>query len=229
MATKLLDVTLFGSYYGQQVVNHFNYKADGDVPASGMSYGLNDKMGFHPSAGDPPVGSLFEAIIGLQVSEMEWAGVLARAMYDPLDFNEVGFNPIVTGLVTSADAASPIYAFGVRTNRTRLDIGRGYKRFGGVSEDSVEPGGTIESGALTGLGTLATKLGAILTFTEGGATVTYTPCILKKEKIVDEDGKVTYRKYATEAEQLEHIATGIVWTPYTTIRSQVSRQYDRGD
>lgn len=224
----LLEIVLTGQVYGELMVNRFNYRADGSVPASGYAFGLADVMGFHPASAVADGGTILSAITGLQVSAASWAQSICRDVYNPLDYDDFGFVPSVPGLVASTDGAAPFYAMGLRTNRVRGDIGRGYKRIGGISEASVTAGGDIEAGALTGLGTLADLMSDVLSYTEGGVTVQYTPVVVSKEKYTSPSGKDAYRYYSTYAVQATHLAVGITWQPYETVRSQVSRQYGRG-
>jgi hypothetical protein len=156
-----------------------------------------------------------------------WNQCLCRNVYDPTDFIDLPFNPTVAGLGVG-EVLSPINAFGLRSNRTRLDIGRGYKRFAGVPESSSATKGDIAAGALTALNALAALHGDILTYTDGALTDSFTPVVVKKLKYTTPSGRTAYKYYPTEAEQLTKLAVGVVWESYTNVRSQVSRQYGRG-
>jgi hypothetical protein len=109
-----------------------------------------------------------------------------------------------------------------------LDIGRGYKRFAGVSETASGGGGILESATLTALNSLATLMGDVITYTDGSLTDSFTPVIVKKFKLVRAGRKDVYKYYEDEAEQMANLAVGVVWESYNTVRSQVSRQYGRG-
>lgn len=227
----LFEVTLQTLYYNQVCINRFNYQGTGTPAAVSMSFGLASALGFIQGSGttDFPVGTMAEAIRNTVSDEVDFVQIQVRNIYSPIDFYDTPFNGGTKGNDTGANAVSPAFAYGFRSNRTRLDIGRAYKRFVGVTEGNMIDGGVILPDMLTFMGTVAERLGATYTYDDEGNTLTYSPIVVSKEKyVVPSSGKTAYRYYATEAEQAEHIATGIQWTPYDTIRTQVSRQYGRG-
>jgi len=119
----------------------------------------------------------------------------------------------------------PFVAYGLKSTRTRTDIRRGTKRLAGVLEADVQAGGELTSGAKTLVANLAEKMGEILV----GATANYSPAVISRERVVDEEtGKVTYRLYASESVQEENTMFDVSWQGYDFVRSQVSRQYGRG-
>jgi len=228
MATHLYEVTLVGRFGGAvEIVNRWNYRGDVNNVAGGDAAALVSAMGFEPVAGAFPAGTIGFALQPLISSEVVWNQCLCRNVYDPTDFIDLPFNPTVAGL-GSGEVLSPINAFGLRSNRTRLDIGRGYKRFAGVPESSSATKGDIAAGALTALNSLAALHGDILTYTDGALTDSFTPVVVKKLKYTTPSGRTAYKYYLTEAEQLTKLAVGVVWESYTNVRSQVSRQYGRG-
>jgi hypothetical protein len=58
--------------------------------------------------------------------------------------------------------------------------------------------------------------------------VTFTPVIVGKQQYTTPSGNTAYRYYPTLTEQNLHLASNPVWEPYTTVRTQTSRQYGRG-
>jgi hypothetical protein len=84
------------------------------------------------------------------------------------------------------------------------------------------------SGTLGAMELLASVMGDTLTYDDEGNTLTYTPCVVQKEKYTTPSGKDAYRYYATESAQAPHLAVGVAWEVYDTERSQVSRQYGHG-
>lgn len=232
MSTHLYEVTLDGNYLGQQIVNRWNYRSDGDDVPSGNAFGLVSAMGFTPVAGLFTADSLAKAITAFTGEEMIYQQVICRAVYVPTDFVDVPFIPGVQGEISGQQAETPFLAAGLRTNRVRTDIGRGYKRFAGLVEGSVEDGGVISEGALGLINTLAGLMSDVLSFTEDALTIAFTPCVVHKKLYHPSEGKNAYRYFTTEdggeAGQLENIATGITWEAYTQVRSQTSRQYGKG-
>lgn len=229
---RLYEVTLIGKLFNQQIVNRWNYVSTDVTVPSTNAFGLVSAMGLIPTAGLFPVGTIGKAIQALANSSLVWSQVFCRAVYDPTDFLDLPYVPTAPGDSTSGQAMSPFIALGVRSNRVRLDIGRGYKRFAGVSEGDIDAGGTLATGVQTALNSLATLMGDSLTFTEGAVTVTYDPVIVKKFKYTTTSGKKAYRYYTTaeggQTAQLANLAQGITWEAYTQVRSQTSRQYGKG-
>ena len=227
----LFEVTLQGLYYNQVCINRFNYQGTGTPAAVSMSFGLASALGFVQGTGstDFVVGTLGEALRNMVSDEFTFVQLQVRNIYSVLDFYDTPFNAGTVGDDTGANAVSPAFAYGFRSNRTRTDIGRAYKRFAGVTEGNMIDGGIILPDMLTFMGTVAERMGATYTYDDEGNTLTYSPIVVSKEKYtVEGSGKTAYRYYETQAEQEMHIATGIQWTPYETIRTQVSRQYGRG-
>lgn len=228
MSTQLYEVILVGNMGGiTQVVNQWNYRGDVNGVVGGDAAALVNAMGLEPTGGSFPAGTLGAALQALCSNTVQWKSVLCRNVYDDTDFIDLPFVPIATG-AGSGEVLSPINAFGLRSNRVRLDIGRGYKRFPGVLESQVATLGDLSSGALTLLTAVADAMGEIISFTDGTLTDTFTPVIVQKEKYTTPRGKTAYRYFSTLAAQLTHLAVGVVWEPYSQVRSQVSRQVGKG-
>jgi hypothetical protein len=71
-------------------------------------------------------------------------------------------------------------------------------------------------------------MSATLTYDDEGNTLSFQPCVVGREWREGNTGKFAYRYYETESEQLENVATSVTWQPYSTVRTQVYRQYGRG-
>jgi len=224
---KLYEVTLVGDLGGQLLVNRWNYSGDGgDVP-SGKAFGLASAMGFAPVAGVFPTGTIADAIAQFTSNGVTWNQCVVRAVYDPLDFVDVPFVPVASGL-QSGDVEAMFVAYGIRSNRVRTDIGRGYKRFAGVNESHVSSLGVIDSTAIGLIEDLCVLMADVITFTESALTQSYTPVIAKKFPYTAPSGRTAYRYNPTEATQMAALADGITWEAYPTVRSQVSRQIGKG-
>jgi hypothetical protein len=228
MATHLYETTLIGNIGGlSEVVNRWNYRGEVNGVSGGDAAALVKAMGLDATAGVFPAATI-GAQIQLVVSEtVSWTQCLCRNVYDPTDFIDLPYVPTADG-TAAGECLSPINAFGFRSNRTRLDIGRGYKRLPGVVETFVDNLGKINATTQPALDTLADLMGDIITFTDGSLTDSFTPVVVSKEKYTTPSGKTSYRYYATESVQLTHLAVGVVWEAYTRVRSQVSRQVGRG-
>jgi hypothetical protein len=233
--TEILEVTLTMAYRNQTFVNRWNYLADGTAPSEGYAWGLNDVLGFHSTGGVATSGTMLDKIMFLVSNTCEAVQAICINPYDPEDFDAQPFVPQIPGQDGGVPSA-PFLAVGFRTNQVRRDIRRGTKRFGGISEGAIVDGGALSSSELTLAIALANEMGEVQSLTEDTAVSTYTPCIVKKEKYaVPGSSPVRYAyRYQTphddtgKALQLEDVATGFVWEPYSDVRSQTSRQYGRG-
>jgi hypothetical protein len=224
----IYEVTLTQSFFGQQCINRWNYLSTGTPVGITGSAALLHAMGAIDTAGVLPSDTVIGDMQDLQMNSVTFEGVIAKAIREaPTDFFDYGYPTGTVGGGASGDAYSPIAAYGFFTNRVRTDIARGTKRYTGVGEGSVDTGGVVSSAALSFMNTMAEHLSDVLSYTDGGNSLTFAPIVVSKKKTVV-GGKPRYNYYDTIAEQLEHIAQGIVWTPYPTVRSQVSRQYKHG-
>jgi hypothetical protein len=67
-----------------------------------------------------------------------------------------------------------------------------------------------------------------LAYTGSGASLSFAPAVCGKLGYTAPSGKRAYKYYPSLSAQLAKTAQGIVWSPYTTVRSQTSRQYNNG-
>jgi len=228
MATHLYEAVLIGNMGNiTEVVNVWNYKGEVNGVEGGDAAALVSAMGFDPIAGSFTADTMAAAIQALVSNTVQWRQIICRNVYDPTDFIDLPFVPVATGAGTG-EALSPINAFGCRSNRTRLDISRGFKRFPGVLESQCDTLGDLTSAARTALTAVAVAMGESLSFTDGTLTDTFLPVIVQKEKYTTGSGKTAYKYWPTESVQLTKLAVGIVWEIYPQVRSQVSRQVGRG-
>jgi hypothetical protein len=160
-----------------------------------------------------------------------YQNILVENLYDPTDFFDSPYPVTATGVVDSStvEDLGPLVALGFRTSRVTRAIRRGQKRIAGMTQDDFTGGGFVQASSQGKVDALAGRMGETLTYTDEGNTITYTPAILSFEKYTTPNGNPAYRKYATQAEQLENSATGFLWENYPTLRSQGSRQYGRGN
>lgn len=228
----LFELTIQAVYFGQLIVNRFNYVGSGIPAAVSMSYGLASAFGCVQTPGLTtfPADTPMARIAATQREEVNYAQYVVKDLYSAVDFWESPYNANTGGSNTGVgEAASPVLAMGYKSTRPRSDIRRGFKRFVGIEEGQMGAGGAISNTFLTGAMTaLAVSLGETLEYNDSGNILTYTPCIISKEAYVTPSGNTAYRYYATESEQLDHTASGVTWTPYDTVRTQTSRQYGHG-
>ena len=225
----LYEVVLEQRYGNQQCINRWNYVGTGTPSAVQMSFALLSAMGFLPVATTLPTGTVGNALQGIQSVAVTFVQALARAIYVDTDFYNSPFLAGTAGAVgTAAGALSPTAAFGFRSSRVRQSVRRGFKRFVGVDKGMVDSGGQLVGAAQTAAVAVATRMGQTLTYNDEGNTLTFTPCIVQKEKYTTPLGNTAYRYYEDSAIQDAHLAQGILWEYYPQSRTQVSRQYGRG-
>lgn len=226
----LMEVTITQKYAEQEIINRWNYLATGTPAAASFSLAMCYAMGGIEDGGSYPAGTVCVTLAAIQAQAVEFVEISARDVYSVTDFYTNPFSPALVGGQVAA-GLSPATAYGFRTNRTRLDIRRGTKRFVGVTETQQFAAGQIEASFVaSGLTNLATAMSAVLTYDDEGNTLTFTPVIVGKEKYQSNSNPVryAYKYYDDEEDQLDHLMSSIIWSPYDTTRTQVSRQYGRG-
>lgn len=226
----ILEAVISQSYQGQQVINRYHYVSSGTPAAVSLSFALLYAMGYLSSrvvGGAFPAGTIAGAVQDIQHNSLTYVSSVARDLYSVTDFYENPFVVPVSG-DQPGSAATPVLAYGFQSNRVRLDVRRGSKRYAGVLEEAMEAGGTIVSGYFTEMGEVADLLSDTLTYDDEGNTITFVPAVLSFEMYTTPPAPKAYRKYETEAEQLMHTAQGVLYAPQPRVRTQVSRQYGRG-
>jgi len=225
----LYEVVLEQRYFNQQVINRWNYVGSGTPAAVSPSFALLDALGFIGLSTTLVSGTVGAGIQGIQNGAVTFIQATARAIYIDEDFYGNPFLANTTGGVGGlGDPMSPVAAFGFRSNRVKQSIGRGYKRFVGMSEGDLDSGGILAAGAVTRANNLKTAMNATLTYDDEGNTLTFTPAIAQKLEYTTPSGKKAYKYYPDEAAQAPHLAVGINWELYTQQRTQNTRQYGRG-
>jgi len=222
----LFEIVVVQTMFGQEIVNRWNYTSTSTPAAVSMSFALAAAFGAIPlgTPGVLPADSVFGKIRAYTSQDLHYDEVIVKNIYSVTDFYTAPFSALVGGFAESA--ASPFLAFGFRTNRVRADIARGTKRLAGVCESGMLQGGNLDAFALTNVQAMADKMEESIVYTDEGSPLTFTPCIVQKQKYTPVGStKPAYRYYPTLVEQEAHLATGIQWQPYEQVRSQVSRQY----
>lgn len=225
----IFEVVLQQELLGQEVINRWNYESDSVPTAVTLSFALASAMGFiiNQQNQNPPAGSILESMRTVQSADVRYVQGTVRAVYDVIDFYSTPFVPQLNGgVVVSSDA--PFIAFGMRTNRVRQDIRRGMKRVAGVPETASTASGLLVTAFLDNMNELATRMSQEITYDDEGTSLTFSPIVVKKQEYAPSPGRTAYRYYPTLTEQEANIARSIQWEPYNTLRSQVSRQYGRG-
>ncbi len=238
--TEIMEVTLQGLFRNNIVtINRWNYTGDGTpVAPSDRAFSLLSALGMIPSAGVAPSGTLLQLVTAMVHPDLVFTQAICLNPYDPTDFYDAAFAPVVPGLNSGGASLSPASAFGFVTTVIRRDIARGTKRFPGIQKDSSDAGGIISSAGLALMDDVVTAMNATVTHTIGAVTFTFVPVIAGKEKYVvpgSSPVRYAYRYHketgvpATDkATQLAATAGPTIWQRYNTVRTQTSRQYGRG-
>lgn len=233
--SKLLELTVKTEFNGQQCINRFNYVMTGTPAAVTPSFGLVSAAGFIPTAGAFPTGTLAKSWSDLVSADVQFDLAVSLNPYDPTDFYGNPFVPVVNGAVTG-NSLSPTAAFGFLSTQTNRGIRHGTKRFTGVTESENLSGGELSPETLVLMNDLADFMGNVITYDDEGNTLSYAPCVVKKDKYVvpgSDPERFAYRYFPPynstgEALQLASLALSILWSPYDHTRTQASRQYGRG-
>lgn len=232
----IYEVVLQQTYAAQQCINRFNYVSSGVPAAVTGSFALAQSLGsIWDGALVPPAyppTKLMRKIAGMQSTSVTFDLLSVKNLYSVTDFYESPFIQALAGAQSGTDNVTPALAYGFRTNRVRTDIRRATKRFTGVIEANMQTGGNILPAFLTAqMAVVAAEMSLVQNYNDSGNTITFSPAVCGKESYPSNPQhpeRMAYRYYATEALQLQHTALGVIWDPYSTIRTQVSRQYGRG-
>jgi len=226
----LFEVVLKSVYAGQQCINRWNYSSTGTPAAVSTSFALASAMGCIAS-GTPPVFpalTMFEKIRDITAEEVEFNEIMVMNIYDLADFYTTAFPDNTFGRDSTGTAKAPFEAAGFRTNLVTRAVARGTKRFVGVSDAWVGVNGALNPDYIAKMEILAEAMRINLTYNDEGNNVSFAPLIVSKEKTVLPNDKVRRAYYPTLTEQMQHVALGIRWEAYDTVRSQTSRQVGHG-
>lgn len=225
----LYEVVLEQRYNNQQVINRWNYLGSGTPAAVTPSFALLKALGFIGIATTLGTGTVGNAIQQVQNPQVTFVQATARAVFVDADFYD---NPFLAGTIgLNGAGGNPLYseaAFGFRSNRVKQSIGRGYKRFVGISEAMLDDYSVLNSTAQANLTVLATAMSAVVTYDDEGNTLSFSPCIAQKFMYTVPPAKPAYKYYADEGAQAPHLAVGITWQFYQAATTQNSRKVGRG-
>lgn len=154
------------------------------------------------------------SLLTLLNAVMTFTTIEVKSPFEPtvLVQNFIDYDGISTG------SYMPKYnVFEWQSDRTRVDIRRGFKRFGVMSEGTVV-NGVIESGAVADALEVSTRLGTEINIGGGSSAL---PCIVKRIKYTAPSGKPAYRLPVDNSETVVSLA--LDWT-YTRVTTQNSRK-----
>jgi len=224
---ELYEVTVSGNYYGQKWINRWNYVLSGTPASVSGSFGLASALGFvDPESGTIAGTTMFGAWRLMVNSSVNFELMTAWNIDSDTDFYSVPIDAY-SG-TTSGQDASPILAFGFRTNQVTKAVRRGQKRFVGVRDEDTVDAAEFTTAAITNMDLVATRMSAVLNYDDEGNTLAYAPAVCSRERYTTSSGKTAYKYYDDIAVQLSKTAQGVLWGRQLNARSQVSRQFGRG-
>lgn len=221
----LFEVLLRQEFLTKPALNRFHFNSSGTPASVSLSFALISALGGIPDpiTGAFPSGSLMEALAALQADDVVYQSIQAEALYSVVDFYDTPFPSGQTG-VRTGEVMNNFEAFSIRSSRVRTDVGRGFKRFAGVTEDRVDAGGVISSGAESDLQAICDILNSGIEYDDEGTTLTFTSCVLGFDEYTTPSGRSAYKKFPSLSEQLDHAAIGVIWAPSRLTTTQSSRK-----
>lgn len=221
----LFEVTLRQNFLTKPAINRWHFNSSGTPASVSLSFALVSALGGIPDpiTGAFEPGSLMEAIAALQADDVVYAEIEAKALYSVTDFYATPFPSGQAG-VRTGQVMNNFNAYGIRSSRVRTDVGRGFKRFAGVTEDRVDAAGVLASGATTDLQAICDILNTAITYDDEGTELSFASCVLGFQEYTAPSGKPAYRPYPTLSAQLDHAAIGVVWAPIGMTTTQNSRK-----
>lgn len=225
----IMEIKIDRRYNGQQCISKYNYVASGTPASVSFSFALASVFGVIDGGGVYATDTPFGSLKAFQNTEVTYLEALARDLYSVTDFYTTPFLAGTHGdLSITTTAMSPFDAVSLRTNRVRADIRRGFKRYEGLVEGSVGAFGVLDSAFRTAVAGHAAYLSDTLTYDDEGNTLTFIPCVIQLKKNTTDPDQGPYIKWPTEAEQLAHLASGVVWSVLDNATTQNSRKVGRG-
>lgn len=226
----LYEATLQQLYYGQECINRWNFDCPTVPSGTSGSYLLAVALG--AIADDDTPAFDLTTILGklqqLQVVAVTFSQLVIKNIYSVTDFYTYAF-PTGTVGTGGGEGMTPVNALGFTSDRTVSNIRRSQKRFTGLGESSVDPGGVLTSAFATSAQVLGTLMGNPNTATVDGVSTVFNPVVLSREKY-HPPGKTTwaYKYWPDETTQRLHLAPITQYNVKNQVRSQTSRQYGRG-
>lgn len=221
----LFEVVLRQSFLTKPAINRFHFNSSGTPASVSLSFALVSALGGIPDpiTGAFPAGSLMEAIAALQADDVLYTEIEAKAMYSVTDFYATPF-PAGQAGVRTGQVMNNFDAYAIRSSRVRTDVGRGFKRFAGCTEDRVGAAGVLESGAIADLQAICDILNDVITYDDEGTTLSFTSVVLGFQEYTTPKGNKAYKPYSTLTAQLDHAAIGVIWGVREMTTTQSSRK-----
>lgn len=225
---QLLEMKIEYTWLAQRMMNTFQWAEITPEPLDGVAFALATAFGMIPVAGAYTAATPFAKMRQFMSNTVTFNRFTIRTLYSVTDFYEAPYLPGTVGLSGNVtDDAAPFQAYGIRSNRVRTDVRPGSKRFAGVKEGNLTAGGLLDGTIKGVLQTFCDSINVPINATVGGQPYSFSSAILPKQTEEDNAGNPG-EFWPSYSAQLAKSAIGLTWSPVDQVRSQVSRQYGRG-
>lgn len=229
---RIFTATLQSRYFGQLIINRFQFISSSDVDAVDGCQALANALGAVDTSGvvtgNPlPPGTLMGALETLQNDVVEYIAMEVITPYDAFGLFERIFPAGTTGnSVGSGENLAPFIALSIRSDRTRRDVRRGFKRFCGLTEGEITATGPTAP-ALNRLADVATSISGTVTGDAGPLNVAFQSAVVPLKRVPDSDPP-QYELFETEGAAVSASAFPVVYQAEDKVTTQNSRKVGRG-
>jgi hypothetical protein len=229
---RIFTATLQGRYFNQLLINRFQFISSSDVSPVEGCQALANALGAVDTSGvvlgNPlPSGTLMGTLEALQNAEIEYIAMEVITPYDAFGLFERIFPAGTTGdSGSSGDNLSPFIALSIRSDRTRRDVRRGFKRFAGVTESDVTATGPVPT-TLGRLGDVAASISGTITGDAGPLNVAFQSAVVPLKRVPDSDPP-QYEQFENEGAAVSASAFPVTYQAEDKVTTQNSRKVGRG-
>jgi hypothetical protein len=229
---RIFTATLQGRYFGQLIINRFQFISSSDVDPRDGCQALANALGAVDTNGvvngNPlPSGTLMGALETMQSSAFEYIAMEVITPYFPFGLFERIFPAGTTGASTATgDNLPPFVAVSIRSDRVRRDVRRGFKRLPGVKEDEITATG-LGAGVLLDLAAVASSISGTITGDAGPLNVAFQSAVVPLKRVPDSDPP-QYELFENEGAAVSASAFPLTYEAEDKVTTQNSRKIGRG-
>jgi hypothetical protein len=229
---RIFTATLQSRYFGQLLINRFQFISSSDVNPVDGCQALANALGAVDTNGvvngNPlPTGTLMGTLETLQVPALEYIAMEVITPYFPFGLFERIFPAGTAGnSAAGGDNLAPFIAVSIRSDRVRRDVRRGFKRFSGLTENEITATG-LAPGALTELGNIADSISGTITGDAGPLNVAFQSAVVPLKRVPDSDPP-QYELFENEGAAVSASAFPLEYEAEDKVTTQNSRKIGRG-
>lgn len=225
----VMSIKIDRRYDGSQCISEYHYVASGVPAAVSLSFALASAFGVIDVAGTYNAAKAFGTLRAMQNDQVTYRECIVKDLYSVTDFYTTPFLAGTAGQAGGgAGSMAPFIAVTMRTNRIRADIRRGFKRYEGLDESASDSFGVLSAQYMALAHAHALAISQTLTYVDEGNSLTFVPCVISLKPNTTDPDQGPYIKWPTEAEQLAHLASGVVYSESNVSTTQNSRKRGRG-